>query len=70
MYSRIDERYEDSTPPFVSEDRWAKVNGEWRLLQEHADDLEDVEQEIGPFIEGEFVSVTLDWDIKKVKIDA
>ncbi len=67
MYEQANER---DDPPFVSPERWAKVNGKWKLLPEHAASLEDVEEEIDPFIEGEFVSVTLSWDISKVQIDA
>ncbi len=71
MYDTISERFDSSdTPPFNEAERWQKVDGGWQLLPEHANSLQDVEEEIGPLIEGEFVSVTLSWDISKVQIDA
>ncbi len=71
MYDKINEQYEiTDTPPFSNADGWMKLNGEWRLQQENAECLEDVEDEIIPFIQGEFVSVKLSWKVHPVHIDA
>ncbi len=68
MYEQINAT--DDDPKFNTPERWHQVDDQWELLPEHANSLQDVEEEISPFIEGEYICVRLSWDISEVHIDA
>jgi len=60
-----------SDPPvFNNPERWHKVEDSWELLPQYRESLEIVEEEISPFIEGEFVCVKFSWDLTEVEVDA